>query len=72
MHLFEEYSDIVTVKDPCEMLDIGKNTAYKLLNDGTIKSIKIGKIHKIPKIYLIEYIKQSTCNEVNDYGIMDA
>ncbi len=55
--LFNEYNDILNIDDLCKALNIGKNTAYRMLNDGTIKSIRIGKVHKIPKINLIEYIK---------------
>lgn len=54
--MFNSYPDVLSVKQLCEMLDIGKNTAYKLLQSGEIKSIKIGKVYKIPKKYLKEYI----------------
>ncbi len=55
--MFNEYSDILNIDDLCKALNIGKNTAYKMLNNGKIKSIRIVKVHKIPKINLIEYIK---------------
>lgn len=54
--MFNNYPDILTVEQLCEILDIGKNTAYKLLNSGAIKSIRIGKVHKIPKISVIKFI----------------
>ena len=54
--MFNDFKDILSVDDLCSALNVGKNTAYKLLNSGTIKSLKIGKVHKIPKIWLIEYI----------------
>ncbi len=55
--MFRKYRDILTVKELCEVLCIGKNTAYKLLKSGEIKSVRIGKVYKIPKIYVIEYLK---------------
>lgn len=55
---FTEYSNIVTTEELQKMLNIGKNTAYKLLRDGDIKSIRIGKIHKIPKVNVIEFINR--------------
>jgi len=57
LNLFGGYKDIVTVNELCEMLNIGKNTAYELLQSGAIKSIKIGKVYRIPKKYVIEYIE---------------
>ena len=29
--MFESYDDLVTIEDFCEMLGIGKNAAYELL-----------------------------------------
>jgi len=37
---------VLSAKQPYAILDIGKNTAYKLLQSGDIKSIKIGKVYK--------------------------
>lgn len=54
--MFENYPDVVTVDDLTKMLHIGKNTAYKLINNKVIKSVKIGKVHKIPKSYIMEYL----------------
>lgn len=56
--MFESYPDVVNIKQLCKMLDIGKNTAYELINTGKIKSLKIGKVHKIPKCYIIDFLKQ--------------
>ena len=54
--MLKNYKDILTVKDLCEILDIGKNTAYRLLKSGEIRSVKIGKVYKIPKDFLIKYL----------------
>ena len=56
MRMFNSYPDVLSVKQLCEILDIGKNTAYRLLQSGEIKSIKIGKVYKIPKKYLKEFL----------------
>lgn len=55
--MFENYPDIVNINELTEMLHIGRNKAYELVNDKKIKSIRIGKTHKIPKCYIIEYIQ---------------
>lgn len=54
--MFDNYNDVLNVRDVCEALGIGKNSCYELLKSGAIKSIRIGNIHKIPKVYLIEYV----------------
>ncbi len=48
--------DVLTVKEMMDMLAIGKNTAYKLLRDGTIKSFRIGNIYKVLRKSVQEYI----------------
>ena len=54
--LFKEYNDVLTVKDLCEALHIGRNKAYEILQSGRLKCIKVGSDYKIPKPYLIEYL----------------
>lgn len=52
--------DIITIDELCEWLAIGKNAAYHLLNSRDIKAFKIGRIWKIPRGSVTEYIiKQS-------------
>lgn len=58
--IFKNYPDIVTPEQVMEMLGIGKNTVYHLLNSGEIKSVRIGKRHKIPRVYIIDYIQRKT------------
>ena len=54
--IFKDYPDVITVEDLQNMLHIGRNTAYGILKDGAIKTIKIGKKYIIPKQSVIEYI----------------
>ena len=60
MTMLNKYNDILTVEELCEVLRIGKNTAYKLLKSGEIKSIKIGKVYKIPKKSVRKYLEQNS------------
>jgi excisionase family DNA binding protein len=48
--MFEDYADVVTVKELCRMLKIGRNTAYDLLKSGQIPSVSVGRQHRISKI----------------------
>ena len=48
--------EILTVQELMELLYIGKNAAYQLLNEGQIKAFRIGNTWKIPKAAVDEYI----------------
>lgn len=55
--MFEEtYSDMISIDELCEILMVGKNTAYSLLKTGQIHAFKIGRIWKIPRDSVSEYI----------------
>ena len=54
--MFSEYDDVVTVDDVMNMLHIGMNNVYKLLNDNSIKSVKVGKRFIIPKRSVINFV----------------
>ncbi len=54
-----KFSDILTVKELMDYLAVGKNTAYDLLKTKKIKSIRIGRVYKIPKSEVQEYILKS-------------
>ena len=60
MTMFNKYNDILTVDELCEVLKIGKNTAYSLLRNNEIGSVKIGKTYKIPKKSVIKYLSKNT------------
>ena len=47
--IFSNYPDVLTVEQLQELLHIGRNKAYQLLNSGQLKSIRIGRKHIIPK-----------------------
>ncbi len=48
--------DVLTVKEMMDMLAIGKNTAYRLLREGTIKSFRIGTSYKVLRESVENYI----------------
>lgn len=55
--MLNQYGDIITIKELCEILMIGRNRAYELLKDGQISAFQLGRNWKIPKIALEEYLK---------------
>jgi len=54
--MFDDYKDIVNIDDLCEMLCLGKNSCYMLLRNGSIRSFRVGRVYKIPKKYVIDYV----------------
>ena len=56
--MFSEYNDILSVSDICEILFIGKNRTYELLNSGSLKGFRVGRTWRIPKKSLETYILQ--------------
>lgn len=53
---FKEYPDVVSIKEIQEMLNLGRNTVYRLLQQMEIKSIKVGKRYVIPKQSVINFL----------------
>lgn len=58
--MFTEYPDVLTVEEACEVLRIGYNAIYDLLRSGKLKAFKNGRVWRIPKESIKEYIMTST------------
>lgn len=56
--MLEEYGPLLTITDLREILDIGRNAVYDLLNQGAIPAFRIGRNWKIPKDAVIFYLNQ--------------
>lgn len=57
--MLEEYKDVITVNEMCEILRIGRNSAYRLLQEGEIRSRRLRAKYLIPKIVIIEYLQSA-------------
>lgn len=59
--MFNDYDDLLNAEDLCEILGIGKNTVYELLNSGELKAFRVGRrTWKISKIALERYILEKS------------
>lgn len=54
--MFTDYPDVLSVEQLQNMLSVSRNCAYELINLGEVKSIKIGKYYRIPKLSVIEFV----------------
>ena len=58
--MFDQYPDILTVEEVCEALRMGFNAVYDLLNEGKLKAYKNGRVWRITKQALIQYVSESS------------
>lgn len=56
----EDVPLVLTVKDLLQILSISHNTAYALVRSGQIRSIRIGRAHRITRDALAEYLLKSS------------
>ena len=64
--MLEEYPDILTVEEACEALRMGYNAMYDLLNSGKLKGFRNGRVRRIPKLAIKEYILESARIKVKE------
>ena len=58
--MLDSYPDVLSVKDIQAILGICKATAYRLVNENVIRSMRIGRSIKIPKQAVINYLQISS------------
>ena len=58
--MFESNEDILSVETVCEILGIGRNNMYKLLSTGQLKAFKNGRVWRISKKALEEFVLQQS------------
>ena len=54
--MFDYYDTLITPEEAAELLGCGMNTIYKILKSGKLKAMRIGRIWKIPRRAVQEYI----------------
>lgn len=52
----EQLPDVLTAAEVMDILKIGKNTMYRLLNTGAIKGFRMGRSWRISLDSLMEFI----------------
>lgn len=58
--LFQQYDDVLTTDEVCEILKIGKNALYELLQSGRLKGFRNGRVWRIPKESLVIYVRDQS------------
>lgn len=64
--MLEEYNDVLVIEDIMDILKIGRNSAYKLINSGEIKSLRVGRNIRISKVFLLDYLSGKYYTDENN------
>ena len=54
--MLKEYPDVMSVEQMCEILSISTKTGYKILREGCVCCLKVGRSYRIPKAHLLTYL----------------
>lgn len=54
--MLKNCDDFLMVGELCKLLKIGRNAAYTLLGRGKLKAFRNGRVWRIPKQAVIDYI----------------
>lgn len=54
--MLKDYPDVMSIEQMCEILSVSTKTGYKLLKDGKICCLKVGRAYRIPKAHLFTYL----------------
>ena len=57
--MLENMNDVLTTKDLYDILPIGKNSLYQLLETNIIKNVRVGSKFLIPKQSVIDFLNTS-------------
>lgn len=58
--MFPDYPEILSVDEASELLRIGRNNLYELLNTNQLKAYRNGRVWRIPKLAVQEYILEQS------------
>ena len=58
--MFQNAEDLLTVEEACDLLRIGRGAMYPLLASGQLKALRNGRVWRIPKDSLVQYVRQNS------------
>lgn len=54
--IFREYPDVLNVEQVSNILNVSKKTVYKIVKDGSLSCLKVGREIRVPKYFLMKYL----------------
>ena len=55
--MLSDSPDTMNIEEMCSALSISKKTGYKLLREGKIVGMKVGRTYRVPKVHVLSYLK---------------
>ena len=55
--VLKDYSEIMSVEETSAALGVSTKTVYKMLKNGTIQNMKVGRSYRVPKVHLLSFLK---------------
>ena len=53
----KDFPNVLNIDQMSEILGVSTKTGYKLLKEGAIVSLKVGRTYRIPKIHVLSYLR---------------
>ena len=63
LRMFRAYPDALSLKDLSQMFGVSTKQASKLIHDGKIDAIKIGREYRIAKVNAIRFLLGKNCSQ---------
>ena len=63
--ILKNYPDVMNIEQMCEVLGISTKTGYRLLKEGQIESLKVGRSYRIPKVKILQYLNIDSSKKIN-------
>ena len=55
--MLRDYPDVMDIQQMSTILGVSTKTGYKLLKNGKIVALKVGRTYRIPKAHILTYLK---------------
>ena len=52
----QAHADVMSIEQMCEILSISTKTGYRILREGKICCLKVGRAYRIPKAHLFTFL----------------
>ena len=65
--MYNNPNDLITIEELCSILSIGRNTAYTLLKENKIKAFRIGRVWKITRLAVEEFVLSQSHLNFNSF-----
>jgi excisionase family DNA binding protein len=55
--VLKDYPEIMSVEETSAALGVSTKTVYKMLKNGIIQNMKVGRSYRVPKVHLLSFLK---------------